>query len=97
MLATTAPGAGVPDISVSVGSYLSVEASSLICRDPSHSDNASILSVLLELVLSSCSLYYICFISRQITLSRFVRRFCPTAPLLQGELVDALPNVTTLS
>ena len=52
-LATVAPGAGVPDISMSVGSYLSVEASSLICRDPSHSDNASTSSVLLELVLSS--------------------------------------------
>ena len=62
-LATAAPGAGVPDISVSVGSYSSVEASSLICRDPNHSDNASISSVLLELVLSS----------RQIVLSRFVR------------------------
>ena len=61
-LATTAPGAGVPDISVSIGSYLSVEASSLICRDPSHSDNASILSVLLELILSSRSLYYTCFV-----------------------------------
>ena len=35
--------------------------------------------------------------SRQITLSCFVHRFVPTISLLQGELVDALPNVTTLS
>ncbi len=47
-LATAAPGAGVSDISVFVGSYSSVEVSWLICRDPSCSDNASILSVLLE-------------------------------------------------
>ena len=61
---STAMGAGAVDISVSVRLYLSVEASLLICRDPSRSDNASTLSVLLELVLSS----------RQITLSRFVHR-----------------------
>ena len=60
-LATAAPGAGVPDISMSVGSYLSVEASLLICKDPSLSDNASISFVLLELVLSSCSFHYMCF------------------------------------
>ena len=49
-LATAAPGAGVPDISVSVGLCSSVEAPSLICRDPNHSDNASISFVLLKLV-----------------------------------------------
>ena len=64
-LAAVAPGAGVPDISVSVCSYSSVEASSSICRDPSRSDNASMSSVLFELVLSF----------QQITLSRFIRRF----------------------
>ena len=86
-LAVVAPGAGVPDISVSVCSYSSVEASSLICRDPSRSDNASMSSVLLELVLSS----------RQITLSHFVRRSVLLHLFLQGELIDALPHVTTLS
>ena len=63
--------AGAVDISVSVRSSL-VEASSLICKDPSCSDNASILLVLLELVLASRSLYYMCFISRQVTLSSIV-------------------------
>ena len=62
-LTATAIVAGATDISVSVGLYLSVEASSLICKDPSHSDNASISFVLLELVLSSRSLHYTCFIS----------------------------------
>ena len=63
------------DISVSVCLYLSIEASLLICKDPSHSDNASISFVLLELVLSSHSFHYTCFTSRQVTLSRFIRRF----------------------
>ena len=55
--------AGIFDISsVSICLYL-LEASSVICRDPSLSDNASILSILLELVLVSFhSLYYMCFI-----------------------------------
>ena len=60
-LATAAPDAGVPDISMSVGSYLSVEASLLICKDPSLSNNASISFVLLELILSFCSFHYTCF------------------------------------
>ena len=55
-------GAGAVDISVSVLSSL-FEASYVICKDPSHSDNASILFVLLELVLVPlCSLHYMCFI-----------------------------------
>ena len=54
--------AGAVDISVSICSSL-VETSLLICKDPSHSDNASISFVLLELVLASRSLYYTCFIS----------------------------------
>ena len=54
--------AGAVDISVSVHLSL-VEASSLICKDPSRSDNASISLVLLELVLASHSLYYTCFVS----------------------------------
>ena len=86
-LAVVAPGAGVPDISVSVCLCSSVETSSLICRDLSCSDNASTSSILLELVLSF----------RQITLSRFVRRSVLLHLFLQGELVNTLPNVTTLS
>ena len=74
-LTAAAAGAGATDISVSIGSYSSVETSSLICKDPSCSDNTSILFVLLELVLASRSLHYMCFVSRQITLSRFIHRF----------------------
>ena len=62
-LTAAATGASATDISVSIGLYSSVEASSLICKDPSCSDNASILFVLPELVLASCSLYYMCFVS----------------------------------
>ena len=46
----TAIGAGATDISVSVCS-LSIEALYAICKDPSHSDNTSISSVHLELVM----------------------------------------------
>jgi len=47
---TVIAGAGAVDISsVFVHLYL-LEASSMICKDPSCSDNASILSVLLELL-----------------------------------------------
>ena len=46
----TAIGAGATDISVSVRSSF-IEASYAICKDPSRSDNASILSVHLELVV----------------------------------------------
>ena len=46
----TAIGAGAVDISVSICS-LSVEASSVILRDSSHSDNAFILFILLELIV----------------------------------------------
>jgi len=59
---TTSVAAGVVDISVSI-CLLFVEASLLICKDPSHSDNASISFVLLELVLvSSHSYCYMCFV-----------------------------------
>ena len=55
-------GAGAVDISVSICLYL-LEASSVICRDPSRSDNVLISFVLLELVLVPLhSLHYMCFI-----------------------------------
>ena len=63
--------AGAVDISVSV--CLLLEASSLICKDSSRSDNTSISFVLLKLVLASCSLHYMCFVSSQVTLSSIVR------------------------
>jgi len=54
--------AGTTDISVSVHSSL-VKTSSMICKDPSHSENTSILFVLLQLVVvSSCSYCYMCFV-----------------------------------
>ena len=68
-LIPTAVGAGAIDISVSICSY-SLEASFVICKDSSHSDNTSILFVLLKLVLVSLySLYYTCFVpNRQLCL-----------------------------
>ena len=55
-------GAGAADISVSVCLYL-LETSSVICKDPSCSDNVSISFVLLELVLVPFhSLYYMYFV-----------------------------------
>ena len=53
--------AGAVDISMSIRLSF-VEASLLICKDPSHSDNASISFVLLELILTSRSYCYMCFI-----------------------------------
>ena len=71
-LTAAAAGAGATDISVSVGSYSSVEASSLIFKNPSRSDSASISFALLELVLVPCSLHYMCFVSQQVTLSSII-------------------------
>ena len=68
---TTGATAGAVDISVSV-CLLLVEASWLICKDPSHSNNTSISFVLLELILVSHSLHYMCFVSRQVTLSSII-------------------------
>ena len=63
LLFVIATGAGTTDIfSVVVYSYLS-EASSVICKDPSHSNNASISFVLLELiVVLPCNFSYMCFV-----------------------------------
>ena len=89
--------AGTADISVSVHSSL-VEASSVICRDPSCSNNALILFVLLELIIvPSHSDCYTCFVFSTDNAISFRLQVHPTAPLLQGELVNTLPNVITLS
>ena len=50
-----AMGAGATDISSVVVRSYSLETSSVIYKDPKHSDIASTLFVLLEFVLSSCS------------------------------------------
>ena len=61
-LSATAASAGATDISSVVVCSYSSEASSAICKDPSRSDSASILFVLLELVVSSHSYCYTCFV-----------------------------------
>ena len=73
MLLFTVTDAATPNISVSVCLYSS-EALFTICKNPSHSNNTSILSILLELVLVSlCSLHYMCFICHPaVTLPSFV-------------------------
>jgi len=62
LLTVTASASAVDISSVVVCLYL-LEAFSVICKDSSRSDNASILFVLLELVLVLLrSLIYTCFI-----------------------------------
>ena len=62
-LLTVTAGAGTVDISSVVVCLYLLEASSVICKDPSCSDNTSILFVLLELILVLlCSLNYTCFV-----------------------------------
>ena len=90
-------GAGAVDISVSDCLYSS-KALFMICKDPSLSDNASILSILLELVLVPlCGLYHTCFIyCPVVTLPNFICGLTTIHLFLQDELIDALPNVMTL-
>ena len=90
-LFATAAGAGATDISSVVVCLYSSEASSVICKNPNHSDSTSISFVLLKLVLISCSYCYTCFIFSTDNAVLF------HLSLLQGELIDALPNVTILS
>jgi len=64
VLSFTVTGTGISDISVSVCLYSS-EALFSICKDPSYSDNASISSILLELILVSLhsfALYMFCLL-----------------------------------
>jgi len=62
LLVAAATGIGTTDISVFVYLY-SLEASSVICKNPSHFNNASIFFVLLKLVLVFLhSFYYTHFI-----------------------------------
>ena len=61
LIATTSAGA-VDILFVFVCLYL-LEASFVICKDSSHSNNILILFVLLKLILVSlCSFYYMCFV-----------------------------------
>ena len=61
-LSATAAGAGATDISSVVVCSYSSEASSVICKDSSRSNSASISFVLLELVVSFYSYCYMCFV-----------------------------------
>jgi len=54
---------GAIDIALSDHSIVLSKILFVICKDPSHSDSASILSVFLKLILVPlCSLYYMYFI-----------------------------------
>ena len=68
--------AGVPNISVSICSFvLSKISSSVIYKDSNCSNSASMLFILLELVLVSlCSLYYMYF-TQKVTLFSFIHGF----------------------
>ena len=96
LLLVVGASASAVNISMSILSW-SLEASSVICKDPSHSNNALILFILLKLILVPlCNFYYMCFV-QQILLPSFIYGFFSSIPFLQGKLIDALPNVTTLS
>ena len=63
LLVFVVTGTGITDIALSNCSVVLSEVSFVICKDPSHSDSTSMLSVLLELILVLlCSLYHMCFI-----------------------------------
>ena len=65
-LLTVTASASIVEISSVVVHLYSLRASSMIYKDSSHSDNASISFVLLELILVPlCSLYYMCFVSNR--------------------------------
>ena len=67
--------AGTDAVNISVSDHLySSEALFVICKDPSLSDNISILFILLELILASlCSLHYMCFVHcPAVTLPSFI-------------------------
>ena len=56
-------GTDAVDISFVFVHLYSLEASSVIYKDPSHSNNASISFILLELILILlCRLSYMCFV-----------------------------------
>ena len=85
---------GAVNIVVSVCLYLLETSSSEIFKDSNLFDNISISFVLLEPILICLhSFHYICFVFWQVTLSSIISY----TPLLQDELFNALPNVTTLS
>ena len=87
VLSFTITGADTSDISVSVCLYSS-EASFSIHKDLSHSDNTSILSIFLELVLALLySLHYIYLVCHPAVTCLVSFMEYSTTSLLQGELV----------
>ena len=97
LLFAAAAGASATDISSVVVYLYSSEAFSMIFKDSSYSDSASISFVFLELVLVPHSFILHIFRFPTGNAILFHPQVCPTIPLLQGELVDALPNVIILS
>ena len=69
-------GTGATDITSSDHSIVLSKVLVVIYKDPSHSDSASMLSVLLELILVLlCSLHHTCFVyCLAVTLPNFVHR-----------------------
>ena len=89
----------IPNISVSVYLLVLSKILFMICKDPSHSNNAFMLFVLLELVLVLLyRLCHICFVYWPIVvLPNFIHGLIHYTPFLQVELDNTLPNVTTLA
>jgi len=89
LLYTAGAGAiNISSVSDVAGSILLFDAlSSVILSDPNISSNASMASGFCPAILSVCGFYHNHFICKL---------FFFTAPLLQGEPIDALPNVTIL-
>ena len=89
--------AGASNISLSVCLFVLLEALFMIFKNSSLSDSTLILSILHELILYSCELCHMCFIlCLVITLSNCPWTNYSVPHLLQGELIDALPNITIL-
>ena len=61
--------------------------SSVILNNPNISSSSSTVFCFCPAILSVCGFYHNCFVCKL---------FFFTAPLLQGEPIDTLPNVTTL-
>ena len=87
------------DIFLSDYLYVSSEALFVICKNSSLSDNASISSVHLELILVLLVVYATCILSfvwQQLHIIYLWTNHYVSL-LLQGELINTLPNVMTLA
>ena len=96
LLLTTSAGAGATDISMSVCLQL-LEASFMICKDPSCSDSTLILFVSWNLFQFFFIVFTTCVLFPIGNSVQFHLQILFTTPMLQGKLINALPNVTTLA